>query len=448
MPKENWWPRNEMWNQHFFGPSAFNAGPDQYDQMISQGYGAPKDIEDYCRKAQFVNVESNKAMYEGWLDHMGEDASGVMTWMSQSAYPSMVWQTYDYYYDLTGAYFGAKKACEPLHIQWNPVTNAIKVVNTTHDDIQGLTATAQIFNLDGHIAQPYTKTAQLTSPSNSAAEVFKLNFNTDQFDLAKGKKIFASSSVDNDAANVNDGNNNTRWASKSNDDEWIAVDLGKQEVINGVGLNWEDAYGKSYKIEVSDDNSHWREVYQTNEGRVGWQKATFPEVNCRYVRMHGIERGSWWGYSLYDFEVYQGDVASPGLTDVHFIKLQLTDKNGKLLSDNLYWRGSKRKDYTTLNNLEKVNLKVQYKTIKTGGKTFISATIVNPPSSKSAAFGIRLMLTNTLNGEQILPAIISDNYFSLMNGESKKVEISFDSALVVGNNIRLTAEPYNNHIAK
>ncbi|WP_222597268.1 glycoside hydrolase family 2 TIM barrel-domain containing protein [Chitinophaga pinensis] len=128
MPEDKWWPRNEMWNQHFFGPNAFNAGPDEYDQMISRGYGKPEGIEDYCRKAQFVNLESNKAMYEGWLDHIGEDAAGVMTWMSQSAYPSMVWQTYDYYYDLTGAYFGAKKACEPLHIQWNPVTNAIKVV--------------------------------------------------------------------------------------------------------------------------------------------------------------------------------------------------------------------------------------------------------------------------------------------------------------------------------
>ena len=63
---------------------------------------SPK-IED-CRKAQLVNIESNKAMYEGWLDRMWEDASGIMTWMGQSAYPSMVWQTYDYYYDLTGAF--------------------------------------------------------------------------------------------------------------------------------------------------------------------------------------------------------------------------------------------------------------------------------------------------------------------------------------------------------
>ncbi len=449
MPQDKWWPRNEVWNQHFFGPSAFNAGPDQYDQMISIGYGKPTGIEDYCRKAQFVNIESNKAMYEGWLDHMGEDASGIMTWMSQSAYPSMVWQTYDYYYDLTGAYFGAKKACEPIHIQWNPVTNAIKVINTTRTDVPDLTATAEVYNLDGRIVKSYTKSVQLTSSSNSATEVFKLDFNVDQFDLAKGKKIFASSSPDNDPAYANDGNSNTRWASKSDDDEWLCVDLGKDEVISGVGLNWEDAYGKTYKIEISDDNSHWKTVYQTDEGQPGWQKAFFPEVTTRYVRMRGIERGSWFGYSLYDFEIYQGDVATPGLTNVHFIKLKLTDKSSRIVSDNFYWRGNKRKDYSALNTLQKVDLKLNYQVKKIDGKTFIVASIINPASSKSAAFGIRLMLTKASTGEQILPAIMSDNYFSLMNGETKEVKIEFDTDLLNKNDsIKLTADPFNNHVTK
>lgn len=93
MPKENWWPRDEMWNKHYFGQNAFNAAPDRYDASITKGFGKPEGIEDYCRKAQLVNIESNKAMYEGWLDRMWEDASGIMTWMGQSAYPSMVWQT-------------------------------------------------------------------------------------------------------------------------------------------------------------------------------------------------------------------------------------------------------------------------------------------------------------------------------------------------------------------
>lgn len=447
IPEHKWWPRNEMWDQHFFGPRAFNAGPDQYDEMISQGYGHPRNIEDYCRKAQFVNLESNKAMYEGWLDRMGEDASGVMTWMSQAAYPSMVWQTYDYYYDLTGAYFGAKKACEPIHIQWNPVTNGIKVVNTTRNDAAGLTATAEIYNMDGRVVKQYSRTTQLTAPANSVGEVFRLELNQDQLNLAKDKRIFASSSDGGSAANANDCDSHTRWASRYGDNEWICIDLGKIEVIGGVGLNWEEAYGKAFRIEVSDDNMNWHEVYKTNEGRVGKQKIVFPEVKARYVRMHGIERGSWWGYSLFDFEVYQGDVASAGLSDVHFIKLKLTGKDGQLVSENFYWRGNKRKDYSALNTLEKADLKVQYKTKKSNGKTYVVATITNPATAKSAAFGIRLMLTRIGDGELVLPAIMSDNYFSLMNGESRTVQIEFATE-AAGSGFKLTAEPYNNHIVR
>jgi hypothetical protein len=84
-------------------------------------------------------------MYEGWLDRMWEDASGIMTWMGQSAYPSMVWQTYDYYYDLTGAFWGAKSACEPVHILWNPVTDGVKIANTTARDMEGLTAEVKVW---------------------------------------------------------------------------------------------------------------------------------------------------------------------------------------------------------------------------------------------------------------------------------------------------------------
>ena len=149
MPEKDWWPRNKMWDLHYFGQSAFNAAPDRYDASLAKGFGAPSGIEDYCRKAQLINIESNKAMYEGWLDRMWDDASGIMTWMGQSAYPSMVWQTYDYYYDLTGAYWGTKSACEPLHILWNPVTDAVKVANTTAENYQDLKAEVTVYNMDG-----------------------------------------------------------------------------------------------------------------------------------------------------------------------------------------------------------------------------------------------------------------------------------------------------------
>lgn len=444
MPEAKLWPRNEMWNQHFFGPLAFNAGPDQYDESINKGYGTAKSIEDYCRKAQFVNLETNKAMFEGWQDAMGEDASGLMTWMSQSAYPSLVWQTYDYYYDLTGAFWGVKKACEPIHIQWNPVTDAIKVINTSGTSYKGLKATAALYNLDGQEVKRYGLTGTTDAPANSAGEVFRLKFNPHQTDLARNAKVFSSSSTNGDAGAVNDGNPATRWASRSKDDEWIAVDLGKDQVINGVGLNWEDAFAKSFKIQASDDGQHWNDVYSTDEGRIGPLKISFPEVNARYVRMQGVERSTYWGYSLYDFEVYQGDVASEGLSDVHFIKLRLEDQSGQTVSDNFYWRGNKRKDFTALNTLAKVNLKINYKIVKAGSKTIVTASIQNPENSTAVAFGIRVQALRASNGEQLLPAIMNDNYFSLLKGEKKSITITFDTALLGNDAVKLIAEPYNN----
>jgi len=443
MPRDKWWPRNNMWNQHFFGPAAFNAGPDEYDAAITERYGAPSGIEDYCRKAQLLNIETNKAMYEGWEDHMWEDASGIMTWMSQSAYPSMVWQTYDYYYDLTGAYWGAKSACEPLHIQWNPVNNAVKVVNTTGRDAS-LVASADVYNMDGTLVRRYSAVASLDAPANTASTVFTLGFNADQRNLALGKPAFASSTATGEPAAVTDGRSDTRWASTESDDQWIYVDLGKTCNVNGVMLNFEDAFAKAFAIQVSDDAQHWKDVYSTREGRVGRQRIIFDDVAARYVRMKGLERGSWWGYSLYDFEVYGNDgVSGSDLTDVHFIRLQLKDKTGALISDNFYWRGKKRKDFTALNTLPKVKLQVASAVVRRDGKCFVEATVTNPAGSPGVAFAVRVQVVKASTGEQILPAFCSDGYFTLLRGETRRVRFEMDAGLVGEDGVRVVAEGYN-----
>ena len=71
--------------------------------------------------------------------------------MIHACWPSLAWQTYDYYFDHTGAYYGSKKGCEPLHIQWNPVTDSVEVVNYSAGNVAGLTARAEILNLDGSV---------------------------------------------------------------------------------------------------------------------------------------------------------------------------------------------------------------------------------------------------------------------------------------------------------
>ncbi|MEP6513771.1 MAG: hypothetical protein ABJA79_07870 [Parafilimonas sp.] len=178
MPEDSWWPRNEMWNKHFFGPLAAAAGPDNYQSTINNKYGTATGIQDFCRKAQLVNIETNKAMFEGWQDNIWNDASGILTWMSQSAYPSLVWQTYDYYYDCNGAYWGVKKACEPLHIQWSCADDSVKVINTTNKDVKNLTAIAKVYNKDGSEVSSLGSTVKINSVKDTATFCFNV-FNKD-----------------------------------------------------------------------------------------------------------------------------------------------------------------------------------------------------------------------------------------------------------------------------
>lgn len=174
MPKEDWWPKTEMWNKHFFGSLAKNGGPDVYEKTIVETYGSPTSIEDFCEKAQLVNIETNKAMFEAWSSKMWNDASGIMIWMSQSAYPSFVWQTYDYYYDLTGAYWGAKKGCEPLHILWDSHTDNIMITNSTYKKYDDMTAVAMVFNQHGKQITSLRLSEKMNVLENSAMNCFRL----------------------------------------------------------------------------------------------------------------------------------------------------------------------------------------------------------------------------------------------------------------------------------
>lgn len=443
MPEKDWWPINEMWNKHYFGTNAGNALPQQYIQMITEGYGEVKDAADFCRKSQLVNMVSNKALYEGWLDHIWNDASGVMTWMGQSAYPSMVWQTYDYYYDLTGAFWGCKSACEPLHIYWNPMTEEVKVVNTTARDYDNLTAEAVIYNMDGKPVKRYCKSAMVSSLSNTTAQAVVLDFARERPVISMGKKVVASSTAQFDPSCVVDGKDDTRWAAEKADNEWIYIDLGSRQMVGGVRLNWEAAFGKAYKIQVSDDAKKWREVFKTAEGREGVAEHLFPEVQARYVRMFGIELGWWFGYSLWSMDVLGGSPASEGLSDVHFIRLTLKDAEGNIVSENNYWRGNERKNFTALNDLQPVKVKTSSRITRKEGRATITATLSLPKSAPNVAFAVHIQALRASDGERLLPAVMSDNYFTLVPGETRKVTIEFDEALLRGGDYRLVVTPYN-----
>ncbi|XID96104.1 discoidin domain-containing protein [Paenibacillaceae bacterium WGS1546] len=128
--------------------------------------------------------------------------------------------------------------------------------------------------------------------------------------LALGKSA-VTSSIEGpgfEASKAFDGNPSTRWASAEYvDPQWIYVNLGSSRSINRVRLNWEAAYAKTFKIQISNDSGtpvNWTDVYSTSNGSGGIENITFAAQNAKYVRMYGTTRGTPYGYSLYEFEVY------------------------------------------------------------------------------------------------------------------------------------------------
>ncbi|WP_034591940.1 discoidin domain-containing protein [Hamadaea tsunoensis] len=122
-------------------------------------------------------------------------------------------------------------------------------------------------------------------------------------------KPSSASSVEggNTAASAFDGNTGTRWGSAFADPQWIQVDLGSVQSICGVQLQWEAAYGKSFQIQVSNDGStNWQSIYTTTTGTGGTQNLTGLSGSGRYVRMYGTVRGTGYGYSLFEFQVFLG----------------------------------------------------------------------------------------------------------------------------------------------
>ncbi|MBI4320986.1 MAG: discoidin domain-containing protein [Chloroflexi bacterium] len=124
--------------------------------------------------------------------------------------------------------------------------------------------------------------------------------------VAQGRPAVASSMESSSlgATLAVDGNGGTRWASRNSDPQWIYVDLGTTYNVSKVVLKWETAYGRDYQVQLSDDATNWRTIYN-RQGGTGGTEALSVSGSGRYVRIFGTTRGvPWWGYSLWELEVY------------------------------------------------------------------------------------------------------------------------------------------------
>ena len=182
MPKEDLWPPDDLWAYHDLNSDGACTLSSTFGR-ISSRYGKPKDLEDLSRKAQMLNYETIRAIYEGFNNRLWANCSGVMVWMSHPSWPSLVWQFYTWDYEPNASLFGAMKGAEPVHIQMSLPDCGIAIINHHAEPLAAVTACATIYDLSGHAEQSRQK--KLTAAADARTEAFTLDWPANGAHLAR-----------------------------------------------------------------------------------------------------------------------------------------------------------------------------------------------------------------------------------------------------------------------
>ncbi|HDT13074.1 MAG TPA: glycoside hydrolase family 2, partial [Candidatus Aminicenantes bacterium] len=143
IPEDKLWPLNDLWEFHCSRGRFMNL--DRYNEAMDKRLGPPGDLEDYLRKAQFLNYEAMRAMFEAFTANKHR-ATGVIQWMFNAAWPKLWWQLYDYFLQPNGAFYGARKAGEPVHILYNYGNREITAVNNSAEPAPKLKAAIRVLD--------------------------------------------------------------------------------------------------------------------------------------------------------------------------------------------------------------------------------------------------------------------------------------------------------------
>jgi F5/8 type C domain-containing protein len=206
----------------------------------------------------------------------------------------------------------------------NDATNWTNIFSTTAgdggvDDLTGLSGSGRYVRMNGTVRgtgygyslwefEIYGGTSPTNTPANTPTKTNTPASGCGTTNAALNKPTTASSTENagTPASAAVDGSTTTRWSSAFSDPQWIYVDLGSTQSICHVKLNWEAAYGKSYQIQTSPNATSWTNIYSTTTGDGGIDDLTGLSGSGRYIRMNGTVRGTGYGYSLWEFEIYTG----------------------------------------------------------------------------------------------------------------------------------------------
>jgi Exo-beta-D-glucosaminidase Ig-fold domain/Glycosyl hydrolases family 2, sugar binding domain/Glycosyl hydrolases family 2/Glycosyl hydrolases family 2, TIM barrel domain len=306
MPKKDWESINDDWAEHDLAKG--NSGSQDYPAELAARYGKPANLADFVRKAQLMNYEAYRAMYEGRNAQMFHPTTAVITWMSNPAQPSFVWQLYHYDLEPNASLFAVKHANELVHIQFNEATGELEVVNNLPEPLSGAVAHVSVYHLDGSLASQYD--VKVTALASSVTSFGPVKFPTP-------------------------------------------------------------------------------------------------------------------------------------LTATHFLKLDLHDAEGKLISSNFYWRAQPGYPdvFTDLDRLQPVTLEAQAEEKDAEGRRLIIVKLHNPTAH--IALMAHLQLRRAHSGERVLPVFASDNYISLLADETRTITLEADESEFKGEDALVVVDGWN-----
>jgi exo-1,4-beta-D-glucosaminidase len=169
IPADHLWPMDEYWNYHAGGERFTTI--DKFVNGLEQRYGKATTLPDFLRKSQAMNYEAQRAMFEAYGRNKYA-STGVIQWMLNNAWPSLIWHLYDYYLVPSGAFFGSKKACEQLHVQYSYDDNSVAIVNGYSKGFSRLKVKATVYDIDAK--QKASQDVTVDVPADSSIRAFQL----------------------------------------------------------------------------------------------------------------------------------------------------------------------------------------------------------------------------------------------------------------------------------
>jgi exo-1,4-beta-D-glucosaminidase len=170
MPGESLWPLSETWDFHCTAANSAMHSTEELEKTVKGLYGGYDGLEDFVRKAHAVDYDGTRAMFEAFRVRVPK-STGIVQWMLNSAWPSLYWQLYDWYGAPTAAYYGTKKACEPVQLIFDYADRKVYAVNET-PDVHRMQAAVKVFDAESRLIGEETR--EVSAGYRDVTEVFDL----------------------------------------------------------------------------------------------------------------------------------------------------------------------------------------------------------------------------------------------------------------------------------